>query len=419
MRIAAPALWLAACHGGNGRLRGPPEDSVPSDSGSPDSDVPTRYNACTAPTSARAAGTAAEPIAITGPVFVDHGDTTGAEQAVDAYDCAPDLSESGPEVTYALAVPAAAHLRVEVAAADGVDVDVQLLAGTACVARDDTTVELDVEPGDYTLVVDTFARSDGSVRPGAYALGVEAWQDDVWTDVPVGAVTWRHLRSTAGDLGNQTVDVLVVPPAVETGPVRHDGCQTVASVGGEIAAIAGINGGFFDACAPLDFIRRDGVTVAVSSASFADSERTAVWDDGAAASFVWLDRGDDETAHANGIGSWPSLVAAGAVDVDPPGTSDFFVGRHPRTSLGVDAAGDQLWVTADGRSESGSGLSLPDLAALMVELGAVDAVNLDGGGSTTLWIRDCSVTGNVNHPSDGGGVDHGGARAVSDGLYAF
>jgi hypothetical protein len=94
----------------------------------------------------------------------------------------------------------------------------------------------------------------------------------------------------------------------------------------------------------------------------------------------------------------PLLVADGEVvfgDDDREGfsadvaqfDSDITVGRHPRAALGV--AGDRLLAVAcDGRrSRVDGGLSMPELAALMVELGAESAINLDGGGSTTLVHR--------------------------------
>jgi exopolysaccharide biosynthesis protein len=62
---------------------------------------------------------------------------------------------------------------------------------------------------------------------------------------------------------------------------------------------------------------------------------------------------------------------------------------------------------ADGRSEASAGLDLYDLAAYLLELGAVDALNLDGGGSTTMYL-DGKV---VNRPSD-----PTGERKVSDAI---
>jgi Phosphodiester glycosidase len=72
--------------------------------------------------------------------------------------------------------------------------------------------------------------------------------------------------------------------------------------------------------------------------------------------------------------------SAGAGQFD----SDITDGRHPRAALGV-AGGEVIFVACDGRrSGVDAGLSMPELAAVLLELGARDAINLDGGGSTTL-----------------------------------
>jgi hypothetical protein len=63
--------------------------------------------------------------------------------------------------------------------------------------------------------------------------------------------------------------------------------------------------------------------------------------------------------------------------------SDITVGRHPRAALGSD--GERVIAFAcDGRADDEAGLTLEELAATMVRLGARDALNLDGGGSTSL-----------------------------------
>ncbi len=77
-----------------------------------------------------------------------------------------------------------------------------------------------------------------------------------------------------------------------------------------------------------------------------------------------------------------------------------FCGRNPRTALAVTADGTLLMVVVDGRSGSSVGMSLPELGRYLVDLGAVDAINLDGGGSSTMWIRHRGV---VNDPSDSTG----------------
>ena len=76
---------------------------------------------------------------------------------------------------------------------------------------------------------------------------------------------------------------------------------------------------------------------------------------------------------------------------------------HPRTAVGVDTdTGRVLLVVVDGRSESSSGYTLRQLGLLMMSLGAEDALNLDGGGSSTMVTKRPSGAVRVaNHPSDG------------------
>jgi len=87
-----------------------------------------------------------------------------------------------------------------------------------------------------------------------------------------------------------------------------------------------------------------------------------------------------------------------------------FAARNPRTLAGVTADGRLLLVTVDGRRAGFSvGTTLSESAGVMRALGAVDAMNLDGGGSTTMVVGGRVV----NRPSDGR------ERAVSDGLFVL
>ena len=114
------------------------------------------------------------------------------------------------------------------------------------------------------------------------------------------------------------------------------------------------------------------------------------------------------------LGAGPRLLAGG----QPLGESEsgfnvqtFYRARHPRTALGWRADGRFVLVTVDGRQPRKSvGMTIPELAALMGELGCVEAINLDGGGSTTMVIKNKVI----NSPSDATGE-----RAVSDALLLF
>ena len=110
------------------------------------------------------------------------------------------------------------------------------------------------------------------------------------------------------------------------------------------------------------------------------------------------------------VGGVPQLIKDGKIDVTwekEKSTKAFAETRHPRTAVSKLKDGKFLMITVDGRSESSGGIGLNDLAALLLELGATDAMNLDGGGSTTMFL-DGKV---VNHPSD-----KEGERKVSDAL---
>jgi hypothetical protein len=91
--------------------------------------------------------------------------------------------------------------------------------------------------------------------------------------------------------------------------------------------------------------------------------------------------------------------------------SDITDGRHPRAALGID---DDLLiaVVCDGRAEDEAGLTLPELARLMIGLGARDAINLDGGGSATL-IADGALR---NRPRHAWGLDLPGGRPLATAL---
>ncbi len=89
-------------------------------------------------------------------------------------------------------------------------------------------------------------------------------------------------------------------------------------------------------------------------------------------------------------------------------TSSFAELRHPRTMIGNDADGTIWLVTVDGRQPQTSvGMTLVELRAFAHRLGLFNALNLDGGGSTTMWVKGRVV----NRPSDAAGP-----REVSDAL---
>jgi hypothetical protein len=118
------------------------------------------------------------------------------------------------------------------------------------------------------------------------------------------------------------------------------------------------------------------------------------------------------------VGGRPLLLrdSAFAPTVDTEGQAGFANGRHPRTAVGIADGGRRLLlVVVDGRQKPYSdGMTLRELARVMLAFGAPDALNLDGGGSTAMVLADPGVAGTmrvVNKPSD-----PTGERAVANAL---
>jgi hypothetical protein len=101
------------------------------------------------------------------------------------------------------------------------------------------------------------------------------------------------------------------------------------------------------------------------------------------------------------LGGGPRLVNNSQVEVTALRENfrtDVRVGRGPRTAFGIDSAGRYIIVVVDGRQKFHSvGLTLTELAYTMQKFGAKHALNLDGGGSTVMAIKNRIV----NRPSDG------------------
>jgi len=79
--------------------------------------------------------------------------------------------------------------------------------------------------------------------------------------------------------------------------------------------------------------------------------------------------------------------------------------RHPRTVVGLNAARDRLMIlVVDGRQPGiAQGMNYDDLAREMLRLGCSEALNLDGGGSSVMAIRENEISAMkiLNHPTDG------------------
>jgi Tol biopolymer transport system component len=90
-------------------------------------------------------------------------------------------------------------------------------------------------------------------------------------------------------------------------------------------------------------------------------------------------------AVADSMGGYPVLLHDGRTVLESCQAS--FCQRHPRSGIGATGGGQVLLVVADGRRSRSWGLTLYQFARLFRSLGAEDAINFDGGGSATMWVK--------------------------------
>ena len=126
-------------------------------------------------------------------------------------------------------------------------------------------------------------------------------------------------------------------------------------------------------------------------------------------------------------GNKGTVLAAGPIMLEDGSKADwsecsksFLNTKHPRSAIYTTRDGKTVLLTVDGRSSgNAAGVTIPELMHLIRVLGGYDALNLDGGGSTTLWIEGAEGSGVVNYPCDNKKFDHEGERRVSNCIYAY
>ncbi|MDR0571019.1 MAG: phosphodiester glycosidase family protein [Clostridiales Family XIII bacterium] len=225
------------------------------------------------------------------------------------------------------------------------------------------------------------------------------------------------------DLGSSLTFAVGVPN--DSVPLAPGAQQTVSGM----AKAASDNGANVVAAFNADFfyindtsrIQPEGLTVKdgtelspFDSGSHRDTHFFGILNDGAAV----IGDGDYYAANKDdvyqAVGGAPLLIANGEI---VQLTDDAFnVDRHPRTAVGIKADGSVLVAVADGRTTASYGVSLFELAAYMKSLGAVEALNLDGGGSSTCVVRNVDTLRYdvKNYPSGGSERPVGNALFVID-----
>jgi len=232
-------------------------------------------------------------------------------------------------------------------------------------------------------------------------------------------VVWRfrHFDDLYG--AKQSVGVLDADPATAriAFAAAEEGLVRTSAIAGASKAVAAVNGGYFTKEGkPLGILKIDGKTLGAATAG-----RGAVGiDEKGEFQFRRLTAGDDWPDVRHAMGGVPLLVEEGKVaDFERLEKAAHLVARHPRTAIGTTTKNHLLLVVVDGRTAESAGMSCAELARFMIDLGCAWALNLDGGGSSTLWIRGKPEGGVVSFPCDNKKYDHAGERAVANAVLVL
>jgi exopolysaccharide biosynthesis protein len=194
-------------------------------------------------------------------------------------------------------------------------------------------------------------------------------------------------------------------------------------------AVVAMNGSFYNMKKPYNsvcYFKKHGVE------EFVFNEKMAQRDNGAVAisakgKLSVYPADASEPGNVAPAQTWPAALDAVSVVSSGPvllvdgkdarlDDNSFNRNRHPRSAVGT--AGKKVYlVTVDGRNaENAQGVSLWEFTKIMRWIGAEDALNMDGGGSTTLYVEGENGNGIVNHPSDNKKFDRQGERHVVNSL---
>lgn len=187
--------------------------------------------------------------------------------------------------------------------------------------------------------------------------------------------------------------------------------QTTSTYTRQSGALIGINAGFFGPVVDAEGVAMDAAGFVVADGVIASPPLIPAADSAVVKAVVCFeltrvfidDAQSCPSQYREGLAAGPRLLRDGEVASNP--ANSFNLTRHPRTALGVSQSGDKVWlVVTDGRQAGYSeGATLVEMAALLKELGAFDAINLDGGGSSALVYAD-PATGprQLNRPIQSG-----------------
>ena len=202
-----------------------------------------------------------------------------------------------------------------------------------------------------------------------------------------------------------------------------ESAAVVSTLGADSKALAAINASFFDKKRiPTEFVKDEGKIVCTRPPVPGSRANGMFRIQDKKARRVDIVTVGDSLSTYNAAEGWREAIVSGPVLVEDGKPVDyssrpnhsFFHRRHPRTLLGYTADGWMYFIVVDGRFPGhADGMSIFELQVLSQALGLYEAMNFDGGGSSTLWTKESGV---LNHPYDNRTFDHAGERIVPNAI---
>lgn len=250
-----------------------------------------------------------------------------------------------------------------------------------------------------------------------------------WTiETPRKGLTCKYVLIPQLYNGPQAISLIEIDPAanLKVGIAFSKMRKKTSEMASEHGAIAAINGSYFNMKRnnSVCFLKIDDQVIdTTTTREFQQRVTGAVYvHKGKVQLLSWNKQIEKKYKKKKGtiLASGPLLLRDGKVCDWSVCTVSSIHTKHPRSVICKTKKGTVMLVTVDGRFPThAAGMNIQELTHLVRVLGGVDALNLDGGGSTTLWLDGFFNNGIVNHPSDNKRFDHMGEREVSNILYIY
>lgn len=272
-----------------------------------------------------------------------------------------------------------------------------------------------------------------------YIIPVGIWAQTSQDSITVCNIRWKiqkgdkgiiHKRAQVKELygGVQNINIIEIDgkkKGIKYGIIAENPNKKLSTMATEHHAQAAINGSFFNMQEgqSVCFLQLDGNLIDTTSLSefrqrtngivLINKNKIAIepWD---------KQKERSGTTYPNALASGPLMVENGNICDFSTVSQSFVNTKHPRSAICITRDRKVLLITVDGRFPGNAiGVNIHEFAHLVKLLGAYDALNLDGGGSTSLWMDQAGENGIVNCPCDNRKFDHQGERRIANAIYVY